>query len=247
MRFRLLRRRLTISAPKMAVRSSMAWPLRWAVAALVLGFCAAIALWAFELGKNLTGVDDNAKEELTKLRTEVAQLREEREKVQSIVNTSGSLLTAEKAAQEKLLAQVKQLETENRALRDDLGFFEKLIPTGGNEGAAIRGLQAEVINAGAQLKWQVLVIQPSKNAPEFNGKIEVTLSGLQGVTSGTSGANSGGKPWSQVAGGNAQPLKFRQSSRLENVVDLPPQTVVKQVSVKVTEGGAVRAVQTLKI
>jgi hypothetical protein len=107
-------------------------------------------------------------------------------------------------------------------------------------------LQAEVINAGAQLKWQVLVIQPSKNAPEFNGKIEITLSGLQGIAPGTA-ANTGGKPWSQVAGGNAQSLKFRQSTRLENVVDLPPQTVVKQVSVKVTEGGAVRAVQTLKI
>ena len=57
MRWKLLRRRLTISAPRMSVRSAMPWPLRAAGAAIVLGFCAAIGLWAFELGKDLAGVD----------------------------------------------------------------------------------------------------------------------------------------------------------------------------------------------
>jgi hypothetical protein len=244
MRFRLLRRRLTISAPSMAIRSAMPWPLRWLMAAVVLGFCAAIGLWAFELGKDLAGIDDNVKEDLARLRVEVVQLKEQRDKAQSILNTSGSLLTAEKAAQEKIIGQIKLLEAENRALRDDLGFFEKLIPTGGNEGVAIRGLQAESLSAGSQIKWQVLVIQPTKNAPTFNGKLEITLSGLQG---GAPGTGAGGKPWVQVAGGAAQSLQFTQYKRLENVIDLPPQVVVKQVSAKVTEGAATRAVQTLKI
>jgi hypothetical protein len=244
MRFRLLRRRLTISAPSMAIRSAMPWPLRWLMAAVVLGFCAAIGLWAFELGKDLAGIDDNVKEDLARLRVEVVQLKEQRDKAQSILNTSGSLLTAEKAAQEKIIGQIKLLEAENRALRDDLGFFEKLIPTGGNEGVAIRGLQAESLSAGSQIKWQVLVIQPTKNAPAFNGKLEITLSGLQG---GAPGTGAGGKPWVQVAGGAAQSLQFTQYKRLENVIDLPPQVVVKQVSAKVTEGAATRAVQTLKI
>ena len=171
MRFKLLRRRLTISAPRMKVRSAMPWPLRWAVVAIVLGFCGAIGLWAFELGKGIAGLDTGAKEELVRLRGEVAKLREERDQAQSILNTSGSLITAEKAAQGRLAAQIKSLEAENRALRDDLGFFEKLIPAGGAEGVAIRGLQAEVLAAGNQLKWQVLVIQPVKNAPEFRGKL----------------------------------------------------------------------------
>src|SRR3954470_17687443 len=93
MRFRLLRRRLTISAPRMAVRSAMPWPLRWAMVAIVLGFCGAIALWAFELGKDIAGLDTGAKEELLRLRTDVAKLRDERDKAQSILNTSASLIT----------------------------------------------------------------------------------------------------------------------------------------------------------
>jgi len=235
MKLKLLRRRLTISAPHMAVRSAMSWPLRWAGAAIVLGFCAAIGLWAFDLGKSIAGVDTDAKEELVHVRAEAAQLREERDKAQSIFNTSASLLTAEKAARQSMAAQIKALETENHALRADLGFFEKLIPTSGG-GVAIRGLQAEVL-AGCQLKWQVLVIQPVKNAPEFRGKLQMSIVGTLD-----------GKPWRlELPAAGAQPLQFRQYRRIEGMVDLPPQAVVKNVSAKVMEGAATRAVQSIKL
>jgi len=235
MRFKLLRRRLTISAPRVAVRSAMPWPLRWALAAIVLGFCAAIALWAFEFGKGIAGLDTGAKEELVKLREEVAHLRDERDRAQSVVNTAGSLLTTEKAAQEQLMARLKRLETENRELRDNLGFYEKLLPTGANEGIAIRGLQAEALDS-AQIKWQVLVIQPVKSVVEFNGRIELTFEGLQN-----------GKHWSMALPDGPQALQVRQYRRLEGVVDLPPQTVVKTVTAKVLEGNVTRAVQTVKL
>lgn len=219
----------------MAVRSAMPWPFRWLVMAIVLGFCAAVGLWAFEFGKNIAGLDTHGKEELAQLRTEVARLREERDKVQSVVNTSGSLLTAERAAQEKLAAQIRVLEADNRALRDDLGFFEKLIPSSGIEGIAIRGLQAEVIGEH-QLKWQVLVMQPVKNAPQFNGKLEISFSGTDG-----------GKPWMMSLPGGPQVLQFSQYRRIEGIVDLPPQAVVKNMSARVVEGTATRAVQSIKL
>jgi hypothetical protein len=235
MRFKLLRRRLTISAPRMAVRSALPWPLRWAVVAVMLGFCCAIGLWAFELGKSIAGIDAGSKEELVRLRAEVDKLRQERDKSQSIANTSASLLTAEKAAQDALAGQIKSLEAENRQLRDDLGFFEKLMPASGSEGVAIRGLNAEVL-AGTQLKWQVLLIQPVKNPGEFRGKLEVKLAGTLD-----------GKPWMMDIPGGPQPLAFRQYRRVEGMVDLPPQAVVKNVSARVFEGNATRAVQSIQL
>jgi hypothetical protein len=235
MRFKLLRRRLTISAPRMKVRSAMPWPLRWAAAALVLGFCGAIATWAYELGKNIAGVDTGTRQELAQLREEVGLLRQERERVQSIVNTSASSITVERAAQERLAVQVRSLEAENRTLREDLGFFEKLIPTSGTEPVAIRGLQAEVL-AGTQLKWQVLVIQPVRNAPEFRGRLEVSFSGTLE-----------GKPWLMQLPGGPQALQFRQYRRLEGMIDLPAQAVVKNVSARVVEGSVSRAVQTVSL
>lgn len=236
MRFRLLRRRLTISAPRMAVRSALPWPVRWIFVAVLLGFCGAIALWAFEFGKDIAGLDSNAKEELQKLRAENLRLREDGSKAQSIANTAGSLLTAERAAQERLTSQIKLLEAENRALRDDLGFFEKLIPAaGGAAGITIRGLQAEAVG-GAQLRWQVLVIQSDKNAPEFKGRLELVFSGTQN-----------GKPWTLPLPGGPQPLQFRQYRRVEGLIALPAQTVVKNVSAKVVEGTATRSAQSIAI
>jgi hypothetical protein len=226
----------------MAVRSALPWPFRWAVVAIVLGFCAAIGLWAFEFGKDIAGIDGGQAEEVVQLRSESAALRqqlaamkEERDKALSVANTSGTLLTAEKAAQERLTALNKQLEAENRSLRDDLGFFEKLIPAGNGESLSIRGLQAE-LQEGRQLKWQVLVIQPLKNAPEFNGRLELSFTGLQG-----------GKPWSAPLPAGPQSLKFRQYGRVEGVFELPPQTVVKGISAKVMDGAVTKAVQSIKL
>ena len=235
MRFKLLRRRLTISAPRMKVRSAMPWPLQWAAAAVVLGFCGSISLWAFEKGKEIAGVDGSSREELAELRENVVKLRAERDRIQSILNTSGSAITVERAAQERLATQIRTLEAENRTLREDLGFFEKLTAANGTEAVAIRGLQAEVL-AGTQLKWQVLVIQPVKNAPEFRGKLELSLSGTQD-----------GKPWVMPLPGGAQPLQFRQYRRVEGLVDLPPQVVVKSVSARVVEGSVSRAVQNVSL
>ena len=219
----------------MAVRSSLPWPLRWIAGAIMLGFSAAVALWAFEFGKGIAGLDTHAKEELSQLRQEVSTLRADRDKAQSIANTSESLLTAEKAAQEKMLSQIKQLESDNRSLRDDLGFFEKLLPAGTTEAASIRSIQAEVLSA-SQLKWQVLVIQPVKQAPNFNGQLDLTLSGTLA-----------GKPWSMNLPGGPQALQFKQYRRVEGILDLPPQAVVKTVTAKVMEGTATRSVQTYKL
>ncbi|MES2952487.1 MAG: DUF6776 family protein [Pseudomonadota bacterium] len=242
MRFKLLRRRLTISAPRMAIRSAMPWPLRWAIVAIVLGFCAAIGLWAFEFGKDIAGLEKGSREELLRLRTdlvaaqsELTTVKAERDKAQSIANTAGTLVTAEKASQERVLAQVKQLEMENRMLRDDLGFFEKLIPSTGGEAMAIRGLQADLQN-DAKLKWQVLVIQSGKNPVEFKGRLELSFTGVLN-----------GKPWLATLPGEPAAIKVRQYGRMEGEFEVPDQVVVTGMSAKVMDGTVVRATQSIKL
>lgn len=233
MRLRLLRRRLTISAPRVAVRNAMPWPIRWLVLAVVFGFCAAVALWAFEFGKSIAGLDSVSRDELLQLRAEVARLQSQSQEQQNGAHTAESLLVAERSAKESLMAQVRQLEADNRTLREDLGFFEKLIPAAKTEGVAIRSLQAEVLG-GMQLRWQVLVIQAARNTVEFKGRLELVLSGTQD-----------GKPWSQSFPAQGQPLQVTQYRRLEGVIDLPPNAVVKTATARVLEGATVRAAQTV--
>jgi hypothetical protein len=243
MRLRLLMRRLTVSAPRMAVRSALPWPFRWAMLAIVAGFCAAIALWAFEFGKNIAGLDNGTKEQLAQMRMENDALRgqlgvlnDERNKAQSVANTVDTLLIAEKVSQEKLTALNRQLEADNQQLKSDLGFFEQLIPaSGGSAGIAIRGLQAEMQTTGL-LKWQVLVIQAVKNPAEFRGQLELTFAGLEN-----------GKPWVAKLPAGSQPMVVKQYGRLDGLYPVPANVVIKNVTARVLEGQTVRAVQTLKL
>lgn len=246
MRLRLFLRRLTVSAPRMAVRSALPWPLRWAALAIVAGFCAAIGLWAFEFGKDIAGLDQGSQERVQQLQTQVDTLRaqldlvtEERNKAQSVANTVNTVLMTEKVAQEKLLAQNKQLEADKQRLTDDLGFFERLIPAsaaGGNAGTlAIRSLQAEKTGTG-DLKWQVLVIQAARNPVEFKGQLEVTFAGL-----------AQGKPWTGGLPEGALPMQIKQYGRLGGVFRPPALVEVKSISVKLLDGAMVKTMQTSKI
>jgi hypothetical protein len=236
MRWKLLRRRLSVSAPRMTVRGQLPWPLRWALVALMLGFSAALALWAFETGKDLAGLDRDAKAELTRLRDEVGQLRAASDKAQSVADTSDSLLKAERTTLERLAQQVRQLESENLGLKADLGFFERLLPTNGADGLTIRGLQVE-LKSPVQLRYQLLVMQGGKVAAEFTGRYELTLVGTLD-----------GKPWTLPSAAGAQALQVRQYARVEGLVALPPNAVVKTVQVRITDvGGSVRATQTIRL
>jgi hypothetical protein len=235
MRLRLLRRKLTVSAPRMAVRSALPWPFHWLLGAVVLGFSGALALWAFEVGKDIAGLDRHAKQELVQLRGEVQQLRADLTKAQSVVNTSESLLTSEKAVQEQLTQQIRQLQMDNQILRSDLGFFERLIPGTGTDTLSIRGLQVERLSEG-QLKWQVLMIQAAKNAPEFRGSLDITFTGTLE-----------GRPWSMTQAAAPQAVVIRSYLRQEGIVSVPPLAVVNLVTAKILQGATVKSVQTIKL
>lgn len=236
MRWRLLRRRLSISAPRMAVRSHLPWPLRWAAVAVMLGFSGALALWAFEFGRGLAGWHGRDLEvqraQLSEVRQQLDAIRRDRDQAQAIANSADSLLTAERVTQQKLAEQVRALEAENQALKADLGFFERLLPASG-EGLSIRGLQVASAGAG-QWRLQLLVMQQgARGQADFRGRVEVSVNGLRD-----------GKPWAAATPLLNQPLQFRQYRRVEGLFAAPAGVPARQVQVRVLdEAGAVRAVQ----
>jgi len=235
MRMRLLLRRLTVSSPRMSVRSALPWPLRWAVGALALGFSAALGLWAFEFGKDIAGLDRHTEREFLVLRAQVDDLNAQLAIAQEVANTAQSLLTTEQVAQEQLALQIKKLQSDNETLRSDLGFFERLLPSAGGGALNIRGLQAERISP-AQFKWQVLIIQAAKNSPEFTGKIQVSLSGTLN-----------GKPWSINTNATPEPVVVRSYLRKEGLVEVPQQAVIKSITAQIERDGSTVSVHTTKL
>ena len=219
----------------MAVRSALPRPFRWLLGAVVLGFSGALALWAFEFGRDIAGVDRASKLELTQLRGEVQTLRTELFNAQSVANTSESLLTTERSAQEQLALRIRQLEADNELLRTDLGFFERLIPGAGGDALSIRGLQAERVS-DTQWRWQALMMQATKNAPDFKGSLEITFTGTLD-----------GKSWSLAQSPAPQPVLIKGYLRLEGIVEVPQRAMVKNVTAKILQGNSVRSVQTFQL
>jgi hypothetical protein len=235
MRWKLFRRRLSISAPRVAVRSHMPWPLRWVVLAVAFGFSASLALWAFEFGKEIAGLDRDSKQEIAQMRAELQSLRAERERAQSIANTADSLLKTERVTQERLAQQLRQAEEEIISLKADLGFFERLLPAPG-DGLAVRSLQAEPVQPG-QMRYQLLVMQSGRSPAEFKGRYEIQLAG-----------KLDGKPWTFTPPPAQRALALKQYARLEGMLNHPDAAVVESLQVRVLDSsGGVRASQTVKL
>jgi hypothetical protein len=224
MRWKLLRRRWSVSAPRVTVRSRMPWPLRWLLLAVMMGCSAALALWAFEFGKEITGLDRDARTELVALREEIGRMRDEHDRAVSVANTADSLLKAAQTTQLSLAARVKSLEAENLALTRDLGFFEKLMPSRDDgKPLAVRGLQATLDGPG-RLRYQALLMQAVGRSGEVKGRYDLLVTGTQD-----------GRPWTQTVSKPAQAIEMKQYQRVEGTVDLPAGVVVKQLEIKVLD------------
>lgn len=217
----------------MIVRSHLPWPLRWAAFALMLGFSAAIALWAFEFGKGIAGLDGNARDELARLRSDNARLVQELDAARKVADTAESLVKSERAAQQRLAQQVHELAAEKQALQDDLGFFERLMPVS-EQGVQLRGFRARAVSPG-QLRYQILVMQSGREASVFSGRYELVLAG-----------SLEGRPWQRALADG--PLQFKQYARLEGTVEHPAEVVLKSVQARVLDAqGTVRAAQTARL
>jgi hypothetical protein len=236
MRMRLWLRRMTISPPRMVIRRAIPWPLRWLLIGLTLGLSAALALWAFEFGRGLAGLDGGNSSEIQQLRQDVSRLEEELNHTSRVAHTAESTQTTDRVTQQQLLSRLQKLEEENRILRRDLGFYEKLMPTSSPDAIAIRNLQVDRQPNGS-LKWQLLLVQPIKNGPLFQGGLEVTFQGTF----------ADGKPWTHTEPTSARPIEMRQYLRQEGVLEPPAGVVVKSIGARLMQGKQVKSQQTLQL
>jgi hypothetical protein len=152
-----------------------------------------------------------------------------------VANTAVTLLTAERRAQEVLATQLQELQEDNRRLRRELGFYEQLIPTSGEGGLSVRALSARRVESGG-LRWQLLLVQSTRNAPEFKGQLKITYTGERQ-----------GQPWELTEPAAKHPVAMRQSLRLEGRAAVPAGVVVKLVTVRLMQGDNVLLTQATKV
>ena len=237
---KLFRRRLTAS--KMTINQHLPWPIKFALFAVVIGVGGAIAMWTYDLGRSFAFGPKFSPEQMTELQDKVASLTAERDKLQAAAATIDSQQNIEKSIQKQLTDQINTLTAENNRIKDDLAFFESLMPSANRpQGITLQKTKFE-LTAPNQLRYRALVMQGGKAVRDFSGEMHISLTLVQE-----------GKPvmmeFPDPKSGEAAKLKlsFKHYQRLEGQITLPEGAVVKSAQMTVLEKGELRAKQAVQV
>jgi hypothetical protein len=231
-----IRQRFGISAPRMTVKTHVAWYWRMLGLVAVLSCSFALAAWIYDAGRRFAGFDQSeAEQQLSQLRESVGKLAPEAAGLRASVNASESQLQIERAAQTQLLRQVKALEDENARLKEDLAFFENLIPSEHRDNALlINRFQVEPGALPGEFHYRLLLLQGGRRDKPFQGNLQLL------VTLQQEGKNAI-ITLPEEATAQAYRISFRYFHRVDGTFRVAPGARVKMVQVRVFESGSAEA------
>lgn len=239
----------------MTVRRHVPWPLRVASFAFLLVVGAAGALWLWHalvsdalferqaLREQVMLLEQQqalAEQQRAAVEQQLAAETAERQRLAALASGADSRVTVERTAAEKLAAQVRTLVAENAQLKADLAYMESLLPAGESEGAiAIRRFEVQPDGELGRMRYRALLIQGGRSDRDFEGTLQLLV-----------GADVGGSRTTlvvrhPVAGENLVKVSFRRYQRVEGLFEVPTGARVRSVQMRVIEGSAVRAQQTV--
>ncbi len=241
--------------PRAAVRTQLPWRVKaFLLVALIsiVSLIVAAALVVYNYSRPRSSEDvSGLSAEIDKMRADHKLAISERDRKTALAAQFENQLKIDRAAQEQMQAQLRALENENARLKEDLSFFESLLPTPANtKGVVIRSFRLQAVNeadrtpkrgAGSDqaLRYRLLVQQSGRPDRDFVGVASLTFSLQQG-----------GRPWvlqlpdATIPDAGPLPLSFRHYQRLEGTIELPEGAVVRSVLVKIQSNGEIRAQQT---
>jgi hypothetical protein len=140
----------------------------------------------------------------------------------------------ETASQDDLAKQIKSLSGENAKLKEDLAFFQSVLPLSGrDESVSIGRFKLEPEAVPGEFRYRVLVVQGGQQPREFQGYLQLVVSMQQGTQKQVLTLPSEKEPSSKEF-----LLNFKSFQRLEGVFKVAPGAIIKTVQVRVYENGA---------
>ncbi len=246
-RLKRLRQRFGISAPRLAIKTHVAWYWRALAIIVILSVSFALAVWIYDEGRRIAGFQSNAStREIQMLSNHVMELDAELTKLRSLAGSGESSLQIERITQQQLSRQVKALEIENAALKEDLAFFEALMPAteaGGEVGVTIDYLRIVADGTPGDYRYRLLVLNNGgRQAKEFRGSLQLLVKVQQG----------GKDAMITLPSGTEQiPQRFRfeikHFHRLEGGFSVPSDAVILGVEARLLQDGKVRAKQSVTL
>ncbi len=225
-----------ISAPQMAVRAAIPWYLRWlgllALALVVLFLSRA----TYDFGKKFAGFDQSeADREVQRLGATNAKMQQELAGIRGELAQSERQLQMERATYADLVRQMKVLTDENAGLKEDLAFFQTLMPSGGKEGGvAVNRFMVQNDVLPGEYRYRLLLTQTGQRNKDFQGTLQFVVNLQQQDNKKVVMT----LPAEGDKADKAIKLNFRFYQRVEGTFRVAPDTVVKSMQVRVFENGS---------
>lgn len=233
---RKLKRKFSISAPRLSVRPHVPWYVRWAITLPFIFAAGGLVWWAYDSGLELAGFHrGQAEKELEDLRDRVVFLEDENAKLANQVASYERQIQIDQSAMQETSNQARSLNEENAQLKEDVSFFQNLPLTAGQSGdLSIHRLKVSADSLPGEYRCRMLLVQNvQQRGKEFQGSMQLLVSGEQ----------DGKKVVLQFPQENspeaaAYQLGFKFYQRVEKSFTLPPEMKVESVQVRVFDKGA---------
>jgi hypothetical protein len=233
---RKFKRKFGISAPRLAVRPHVPWYVRWAIALPLVMIVGWGVWWAYDSGLEFAGFRrGQAEQELSRLREQVAVLEAENLKLSSQAASFERQAQIEHAANLETGRQLKGVNEEKARIQEDLAFLQSLTLSGKHESVlSIQRLKVERDTLPGEYRYHLLLVQSgSQRAKEFQGSMQLLVNTQQ----------NGKKsvmvfPQENATEDAAYQLNFKYYQRIEHRFQLPPDTQIEKIQVRIFEHGA---------
>jgi hypothetical protein len=239
-------RNMSVSAPRVTVRSQLPLYVRALLLFVMAAIAAALGVAIYEYGRNFAGPDRRDLEtEIERLQSQVREVQADRDRYAALSAAGEAQLKVEHAAQQQLVEQVRRLEVESNKLKEDLAFFDSLLPAGtGNKDVVIRSFRVQPEEEPNQMRYRLLVQQSGKPEHDFVGSVQLVVNFAQG---GRSYVLQMPEPNAAPERVQAFTLSFRHYQRLEGTFALPAGAVARTCQVRVLTGSSTRLQQTFTL
>jgi hypothetical protein len=233
-----------IGSSRMAIRSQLAWYWRWLLNVLLMVLVATVVWWIVENSYRITGFDmQEVKSHLSHLTQENATLKADLEGARGTLTERDRQLQIERAAQGELARTVAQLQEENAALKEDLGFLRNIMSSGAApEGIGVSNLKVERDGRANEYRYRMLLTQGGQRKQDFKGKVQIVarVARPDGATSTLTFPDAAAP---EAAGA----FEFRFYHKVEGRFAIPDGTTLKGVDVRVLAlpGGQVKLSRTI--
>jgi hypothetical protein len=231
---RRLKRFFGIDAPRMAVRAAVPWYWRVLIGVVLVILILVIARYTYNFGRRFAGFDHTeAEAEVTRLTDQLGRQQAELDTLRGQAAGGERQLQMERATFEDLKKQVKTLTDENAALKEDLAFFQTLMPSGGKEGGVtVSRFEVMPDAMPGEYRYRLLIMQTGTRAKDFQGRLQFIVNLQQDskrvvMTLPVEGSTDQ----------KSFQLNFRFYQRVEGSFRVTPGAAVKSLEVRVFENG----------